>query len=221
MRFKTVVLLSSGLDSTVNFVQAYRDHEIKIALTFNYNQRAANREIEQSRKICERFGVRHNVIDLPWLADITTTSLVNKTQVVPTGSQLAIDDLKVSQESARAVWVPNRNGVFLNIAASFAEALGADCVVPGFNREEATTFPDNSSEYLSALDASFQFSTFARVRTLCFTQNMNKKEIVALGRQLGAPFELMWPCYFSGENICGECESCLRFRRAMAEKEMQ
>ena len=41
---------------------------------------------------------------------------------------------------------PNRNGGFLNVAASFAEKLGAGSVVVGFNREEAETFPDNTRD---------------------------------------------------------------------------
>jgi 7-cyano-7-deazaguanine synthase len=210
-----VVLLSSGLDSTVNLAKVVTETEVALALTFDYGQRAAEREISQAKKIAEHYGVAHQVVQLPWLAAITKTALVNRTADVPVGDQLSIDDKSVSDVSARAVWVPNRNGVFLNIAASFAESLGSDFVVPGFNVEEAVTFPDNSVKFLAALDGSFQYSTLRRVRTQCFTQNMNKTEIARLGRDLNAPFELMWPCYFSGPVICGQCESCLRFKRAL------
>lgn len=221
MKQQTVVLLSSGLDSTVNFMQARRNFGVKLAVTFQYGQRASVREVERSRLICERYEVSHKVIELPWLAELTSTSLVNRNCDVPTGERLAIDDVTISQESAKAVWVPNRNGVFLNIAASIAESIGADFVVPGFNSEEAVTFPDNSLEYLHVLDQSFSYSTLTRVKTICFTQNMNKKEIVLLGRELSAPFDLMWPCYFGGAEPCGECESCLRFNRAMAGAELK
>ena len=52
------------------------------------------------------------------------------------------------------------NGIFLNIAAGFAEALSAQAVLPGFNKEEAATFPDNSVDFLESLNHSFSFSTF-------------------------------------------------------------
>ena len=214
MKQKTIVLLSAGLDSTVNCLVARRDHQVECALTFDYGQRAAVREIERSREICRRYNIEHKTVELPWLARITDTALVNRDLNVPTGERVAIDDRQMSIQSAKAVWVPNRNGVFLNVAASFAEVLGVDRVVPGFNAEEAATFPDNSCEFLAAMDESLRYSTQKRVKTLCFTASMNKTEIAALGREVGAPFDLMWPCYFAGDRPCGECESCLRFRRA-------
>lgn len=44
---------------------------------------------------------------------------------------------------------------------------------------------------------------------------MNKTEIVKMGREIGVNFDQIWPCYFSGDEICGKCESCLRFQRAL------
>lgn len=214
MSRKAVVLLSAGLDSTVNCIVAQREHQVDLALTFDYGQRAAAREIERAREICRRFDITHQVIELPWLGKTTNTALVNRSADVPTSAQVEIDDHSISLRSADAVWVPNRNGIFLNIGAAFAESLGADWVVPGFNAEEAATFPDNSREFLQAVDKTFHFSTRARVTTHCYTAAMNKTEIVALGREIGAPFDLMWPCYLAGERPCGDCESCLRFYRA-------
>jgi 7-cyano-7-deazaguanine synthase len=213
---KFVVLLSAGLDSTVNFYAAKNEGDVAMALTFDYGQRAAKKEIEHAAEISRRGGVPHRVLALPWFRDFTKTSLVDTSMAIPTGKakSVSIDDMNVSAESAKAVWVPNRNGIFLNIAAAFAEGLGADAVVPGFNLEEAATFPDNSEDYLLAASESFRFSTSNQVKVHCFTSHMMKSEIVALGRRLGVPFDLIWTCYFGGDAPCGECESCLRFKRA-------
>lgn len=211
-----VVLLSSGLDSTVNLLSAIRNgFSVRKAITFNYGQRAAAQEIRQSQKICEILEVDHQVIELPWLGHMTTTALVNTQAIVPQDEDVQIDDYVRSLDTAKAVWVPNRNGVFLNIAAAFAEGLGAEFVIPGFNQEEAMTFPDNTADFLKALNHSFSYSTAVKVQTFCFTVDKNKSEIVQLGRHLNAPFELMWPCYFGGEEICRRCESCKRFLRAL------
>lgn len=213
---KSVVLLSSGLDSTVNLYEAREKTEVVLALTFNYGQRAAAREVERASQIAALAGVPWKMLDLRWFSEFTKTSLVNRSSDVPVGSAVSIDDFKVSTDTAKAVWVPNRNGIFLNIGAAFAEGLGASVVVPGFNIEEGTTFPDNTQGFLDALTAAFKFSTSNGVRAECYTTGLNKTEIVARGRKLGAPFNLMWPCYFAGSAPCGECESCKRFARANA-----
>ena len=53
MSEKSVVLLSSGLDSTVNFWLEAQKGRAVLALTFDYGQRAAPREIERARAIAE------------------------------------------------------------------------------------------------------------------------------------------------------------------------
>jgi len=211
-----VVLLSSGLDSTVNLFEAKQKTEVVLALTFDYGQRAAPRETERARRLAEQAGVRHQVVGLPWFRDFTKTSLVDRAAEVPVRSKVSIDDLAVSHQTAKAVWVPNRNGIFLNIAAGFAEGLGADCIIPGFNAEEAATFPDNTDEYLQAATAAFAYSTSNKIQAICFTTRLNKTEIVRLGVELNVPFDLIWPCYFAESEPCGQCESCQRFGRAMA-----
>ncbi len=216
----SVVLLSSGLDSTVNLFEAREKSRVVLALTFNYGQRAAPREIERAGAIAKLAGVAHKVLDLTWFSAFTKTSLINLLSEVPVGAAISIDDMKQSAETAKAVWVPNRNGIFLNIGAAFAEGLGAKFVVPGFNIEEGATFPDNTQGFLDSLTGGFKFSTSNHVEAICYTTKLDKTQIVKRGRTLGAPFKLMWPCYFAGNEPCGTCESCQRFRRAMKDGEV-
>ena len=138
-------------------------------------------------------------------------------QKIPTGREVSIDDMERSTETMKAVWVPNRNGILLNIAAGFAEGLDASFVIPGFNVEEAATFPDNSQDYMNALDEAFSFSTRNRVKVKCFSTAMNKTQIVTEAAKLEVPLKDLWPCYFAEEKWCGECESCQRFSRAIRE----
>ncbi len=212
---KTVVLLSSGLDSSYNLYQSVRNDEVVFALTFDYGQRAAPKELDRAAKLCQKLNIPHQVISLPWFSQFQSSSLINRNFEIPGGNDVQIDDLKVSEKSAKSVWVPNRNGIFLNIAAGFAEAVGAKFVVPGFNIEEAQTFPDNSAAYMKALDHSFSFSTGNHVEVKCYSHNLNKTEIVREARQLGINFADLWPCYHAEESWCGQCESCQRFQRAL------
>lgn len=212
---KSVVLLSSGLDSSANLYGALKKgREVVLALTFDYGQRAALRETERAAKMTASLGIPHRVLELPFFRDFGGSSLVDRAKSVPVGGQVAIDDHHRSLETAKSVWVPNRNGILLNIAAGFAEALKADTVIPGFNAEEAATFPDNSMDFLRSLDAAFAFSTANGVKVECFTADADKPEVARRAKEWGVDFSLVWPCYLSGERACGVCESCQRDKRA-------
>lgn len=212
---KAVVLLSSGLDSSVNLFASLSVYQVVLAVTFNYGQRAADREIECSSRLAQVAQVPHRVVDLSWFRDFGKSSLLDQSLKIPGRDQVAIESQEKSEQTAKSVWVPNRNGIFLNIAAGYAESLGAKVVIPGFNKEEAATFPDNSSDFMHALTKSFSFSTSNQVEVHCLTDRFDKTEIVKLGQATGLPFSLLWPCYHNFLKWCGECESCQRFARAL------
>lgn len=211
---KAVVLLSAGLDSTVNFYAALREAEVVLALTFNYGQKAANQELERAKKIATDKNVKHVVIDLTWLKHLGKSGLTNDDGIIPKGRQVSMDNQATSEKTAKAVWIPNRNGIFLNVAAAYAESLNAKFVIPGFNAEEAATFPDNSFDFIRATRKSFSFSTANQVEVKCYTISMAKPDIAKLGLDLQVPFKDIWPCYLNGEKWCGQCESCQRAKRA-------
>ncbi|MHB8157040.1 MAG: 7-cyano-7-deazaguanine synthase QueC [Desulfocucumaceae bacterium] len=211
----SIILLSAGLDSTVSLAQALREGEVKLCLTFDYGQRARLREIEASSKIARHYNIRHQVISLPFLKEITNTSLVNEEESVPVPCYDELDDKEKTAQTAAAVWVPNRNGIFINIAAGYAESMGARQVVTGFNAEEAKSFPDNSRDYLRSANKALSFSTMKGIRVVSYTLMLEKVDIIRLGRRLGAPFEYIWPCYHGGADLCGSCESCRRYQRAL------
>lgn len=211
---KSVVLLSAGLDSTVNLYEAQSKGQVLLALTFDYGQRAREKEIQSASQIAQALKIRHQVIALQFFKDFGGSSLVDHQLTLPTDRDVEIDNLRTSQKTAQSVWVPNRNGIFLNIAAGFAESLGADVIIPGFNLEEAQTFPDNTQGFLDQLSGSFFYSTSNKVKAKCFTTSLNKTEIVKRGLELQVDFQRIWPCYQAFEKWCGVCESCKRSKRA-------
>lgn len=210
-----LVLFSSGLDSTVNLFWTIQNVKKVEAVTFLYGQRAQKSELRQAQKICRIYDIKHHVIHLPFISQFGGSSLTDKSKSIPTRKQVSMDDLKVSQKTAKSVWVPNRNGIFMNVAAGLAESRGLDMIIPGFNAEEAATFPDNSEAYLSKVEEALGYSTANQVKARCVTVKMNKTQIVKLGMKLNVPFELMWPCYFSEKKWCRQCESCQRSLRAL------
>lgn len=211
---KYVVLLSAGLDSTVNLYSAHADGQVVLALNFDYGQRAAQAEKRQAQKMAQALNIPFRSLNLDFFKDFSKSSLTNTN--LELAKNMAIDNLEASKVSAKNVWVANRNGIFLNIAAAYAESLGAQFIVPGFNKEEAATFPDNSADYLNAASKSLSYSTSNQVQLKCFTLDMDKSQIVGLAKQLKVDFDLIWPCYQGLDKICGECESCLRYLRALS-----
>ena len=211
-RERSIVLLSGGLDSVVSMACASDQSEIILALTFDYGQRAAEREIAAAHACCRIFGVPHRVLRLDWLAGISRSALIDASAAIPRVDEGQLETM--DQASLRAVWVPNRNGLFIHIAAAFAEALGAHLLVTGFNREEGQTFPDNSTAFVEAINRSLALSTLTSVRVVSYTQRLTKLEIVRLGLDRGAPLDVIYSCYSGEEPMCGACESCARLKRA-------
>ena len=211
-----IAVLSGGLDSTVAMKLARKSSRIVLALTFDYGQRAAKKEIAAAQGSCQKWDIPHNVIELPWLAKITHTALVQKERKLPKFNATELGQSKDrEQKSAIAVWVPNRNSVFLAIAAAHAEALAADAIVVGFNAEEAAAFPDNSIDFIKTLNQTLTFSTQNKVKIICPTAEMNKIDILKKAVELDIDLEKLWSCYEGGEKPCGVCESCARTKRGM------
>lgn len=214
---KGIILLSGGLDSVVSLAAVKEEYNIELALTFDYGQRAKNREIHAAKKIAEHFGIKHKLIKTHWLEEITQTALVNKNMGLPELADEQLDSYEAATQSAKNVWVPNRNGIFLNIAAGFADSYGYTHILFGANKEEGTTFPDNTQEFIDKINESFEYSTLVKPKVVAPLITLNKKEIIALGIEKKAPFDLIRSCYTDNDNHCGKCESCKRLKRAISE----
>lgn len=202
------------MDSAVSLAHAFHETGVSLCLTFQYGQRAAEKEKMAAAALAAHYGVLHQVIEIPFLREITGTALVAEDEHIPEPELSRLDELEAASATAASVWVPNRNGIFINIAAAFAESAQCELVVTGFNREEAATFPDNSPEFVHAVNGALSYSTLNKVRVVSYTQRLDKVEIIKLGMKLGVPFQHIWSCYRGDEKMCGRCESCLRFQRA-------
>lgn len=210
---KAISVLSGGLDSTVATSALKEEYEIH-ALTFDYGQRSANREIESSKQICQKLGIKHTVMDLSWLGKLGKSALTVHEKEVPQLESDKLDDKEICDETARKVWVPGRNVVFTAIATAFAEAEDAEIIIVGWDLEEAVTFPDNSREFLEAFNKTLEIGTLEGVQIEAPVIDLNKNEIVEMGEKVDAPMEMSYSCYMGEEQHCGFCESCMRRKRA-------
>lgn len=223
MTAKSLVLLSGGLDSMYALLQARRDTDIRLVVTFDYAQRSHEREASAARAVCRKYGLAHRVVALPFLDSglLAGHPLFDARTDCPQPRSTELDDAVKSAATAKAVWVPNRNGIFLNVAAGLAEALGAEFLYVGFNAEEGATFPDNSSEYVDAVNDSLSYSTQNRVRVIAPPLKLRKTDIVRELKAADFDFSTLWSCYLGSEKMCGTCESCARLKRALSENGLE
>ena len=206
---KSIILLSGGLDSLVSLGLIKDELNVTLALTFDYGQKSAKDEIDASSKICDYYKIQHKVIKLDFLKNITTTALVSDKKL-PSGKNLDNEE-----QSAKAVWVPNRNGLFLNIACCYADSYNFNNIVIGANKEEAKTFSDNTKEFIDAINNEFYYSSNVKPKVVAPLINYDKNDIVMLALSKNIPLELAMSCYKGGGRHCGQCESCLRFKHAL------
>jgi len=212
---RCIVLLSGGLDSTVTTALVVARAAEVLALTVDYGQRAAARELRAAQAIAAALGCEWRSIGLPWLGELGCSALTDAAQPIP---QVGVGGLSDGPEAAartRGVWVPNRNGLFVAVAAAFADALGFDFIALGLNREEGAAFADNTVQFALAATEFLAWSTLRHPVVVAPTAEMSKAEIVRLGLELGAPLHLVWSCYEGGEEHCWSCESCARLRAAL------
>ena len=205
MKASCIILLSGGLDSTVSAAVATRKTKPLFALTFDYNQRAAKMEILAAKRICRDLKLKHKILKLPFFADFQDNIMLKKAKI-----SAVRDYVKLKH-----VWVPNRNGLFVNIAACYAEYYGAGVIVTGFNAEEAAEFPDNTPEFIRLINRTLQYSTLNKVRVISYVANHTKKEIYKIGIFYKAPLKHIYSCYLGGKKMCGICASCKKLYKAI------
>lgn len=225
---RSIVLLSGGLDSAANLAFCKKLDFPLLTLTMHYGQKAAENELRAAKLIAQYYNVPNRVIYLDWLGKLGGNALTNGNKKVPRISKKNLDHFEITRNSAAQVWVPNRNGVFINIAASFAETLKAEQIIVGFNREEARTFPDNSKNFLLAAQRALQWSTRNQdhnskktdaMKMNSYTLDWDKRTIVIKLKKHHPqfPFHHIWSCYLGGKKPCRQCESCQRLERALYE----
>jgi 7-cyano-7-deazaguanine synthase len=208
-RVKAIALVSGGLDSIVSLARAVGERDVRLVMFFDYGQRARESERVSAMSAANYYGLPFTDVDLRWLESLS-----------PPGMRVSSardrrDEDPFSLRSLDDVWIPNRNGVFVNVAAAYAESYGCEALVTGFNREEAQEFPDNSRDYVDRVNRALELSTRGRVRVESFTLDLDKRAIIRLGLELKAPLSIVWSCYRSGERMCGRCASCARLRVAI------
>jgi len=204
---RAIVLLSGGMDSSVCAALAARDRDAA-ALHVSYGQRTEKRERQSFQAICDRLKIRERLaIRNEALRLIGGSALTDESIAVPDAAMVG-HDIPVT-------YVPFRNAHFLAAAVSWAEVLGAHEVYIGAVEPDSSGYPDCRPAYYEAFNQVVKAGTKeGNIRIVTPLIAMRKAEIVRLGLELGAPFDLTWSCYSRADQACGVCDSCVLRLRA-------
>ncbi|MCU1270689.1 MAG: 7-cyano-7-deazaguanine synthase [Acidobacteriaceae bacterium] len=207
---RAVVLLSGGMDSSVCAALAARDHDAT-ALHISYGQRTEQRERDSFQRICDRLEIHERlVVHNEALTLIGGSALTDDRIAVPESHSLG-QDIPVT-------YVPFRNAHFLAVAVSWAEVLAASKIYIGAVEQDSSGYPDCRPAYYEAFNQVIRAGTKeGGIEVVTPLIAMRKSQIVRLGLELGAPFDLTWSCYSREDRACGVCDSCVLRLRAFHE----
>ncbi|MCJ7525474.1 MAG: 7-cyano-7-deazaguanine synthase QueC [Candidatus Aminicenantes bacterium] len=210
-----VVLFSGGIDSTTTLYWARKKFAPLRALIVDYGQQHRI-EVEMAKKIAAGLAIAYDVVTLP-LETLLSSALLGDGRSIP-------ESLAASRKEpgVPSTYVPFRNGIFLALAAACAESHASRNLVTGFNAIDSPDYPDTTVQFSRKMAAAINQGTAAgrsgggfKVHTPLIA--LGKKEIIAMGIELGADYSYSISCYRGAELPCGRCPACDIRARAFTE----
>jgi len=206
---KVVVLCSGGMDSVTALYAARAEHDVLAAVSFDYGSKHNAREIPFAAEHAQRLGIRHEIIQLPWVGRLFASALLTGGGEIPEGHYQA--------ESMKQTVVPFRNAIMLSAATGLAESIGAGGLVIAAHTGDHVIYPDCREDFMRAMGDAMRLGTDAGIQLLRPFIDWNKARIVTEGTRLGVDFARTWSCYKGGAVHCGRCGTCVERKEAFAQ----
>ena len=216
---KALVLSSGGVDSTTALALAvirYGKDNV-IALSVSYGQKH-DKEIQAAKAVSAFYGVEQLFLDLSKIFQYSNCSLLQQsTEEIPEESY-AMQIEKTEGEKPVSTYVPFRNGLFLSSAASIALSKDCSVILYGAQADDSAGFayPDCSPMFNDAMNQAIFEGSGHQLKVEAPFVNMTKAEVVKMGLELNAPYELTWSCYEGKDVPCGKCGTCIDRAAAFA-----
>ncbi|BHH85219.1 7-cyano-7-deazaguanine synthase QueC [Desulforhopalus sp. 52FAK] len=209
--YDCLVILSGGMDSTVLLTDCVAQFDKVAAVSFDYGSKHNGRELPLAKAVCDKLGISHRVIPLPFVGELFSSSLLTSGDEVPDGAY--------DEPTMKSTVVPFRNGIMLSIAAGYAESIGAATIVLGSHAGDHFIYPDCRPEFNDTFAKAVELGTDGKVTIQFPYARMDKRDIGDLGRTLKVDFSATWTCYKGEEIHCGTCGACDERKYALRKDE--
>lgn len=197
---KAIVVFSGGQDSTTCLFWAQKHFEHVELVTFQYGQRH-DKEIEVAEAIAKEQGLKHHVLDMSLLSQLTPNALTQH-------------DMDIEQEDDEMpnTFVPARNLLFLSFAGALAYQLNAKNIITGVCETDFSGYPDCRDSFIKSMNVTLSLSMDKDFVIHTPLMWLDKKETWALSDELGVLDYIRHntlTCYngIIGEG-CGTCPAC-------------
>jgi len=195
-----LLLLSGGMDSaTCLWWLRSRIGAQVHTLSIDYGQRHRV-ELDCAAELSRRAGAIDHRLLRQDLTAIGGSPLTDPALEVPAADE--------GQQVATVV--PFRNLLLAATAAAWAETRGIDDLYLAPVRDDYEVYRDCRREFYDSLEQTLRLGAThqrpIRVHTP-FVERW-KREVLALGLELGVPYELTHTCYAGRRPACGVCDAC-------------
>jgi 7-cyano-7-deazaguanine synthase len=145
-------------------------------------------------------------VPLTFLAETFKSDLLKSGGKIPDGHY--------EELTMKKTVVPFRNGIFLSLAAGYAESLGAEAVAIAAHSGDHAIYPDCRESFFLPMAQAVEAGTYANIKLLRPFVAMDKAAIVRRGAELKINYARTWSCYKGGLLHCGTCGTCIERREA-------
>lgn len=206
-----VAIVSGGMDSVTMLHYLVKVEKRNPAIiTFVYGQKH-DKEIEYAKSQSSLLHCHeHLILDLSLLQSLFAVSAL-------VSNDLSVPDVNdVLGDPQPATYVPNRNMIFLALAAAYAETHGVADIYYGAQSHDLYGYWDTTPEFLERLNQVYSLNRKTPIQIKAPLVHHSKTDILRMGLELEVDYSMTWSCYEGKEAACGRCPTCAERLQAFA-----
>ncbi|HHW7918575.1 TPA: 7-cyano-7-deazaguanine synthase QueC [Staphylococcus aureus] len=197
---KAIVVFSGGQDSTTCLFYAKKQFKEVELVTFNYGQRH-DTEIEVAKQIAQDQGMKHHVLDMSLLSQLTPNALTQHDM-----------EITNNEDGIPNTFVPARNLLFLSFAGALAYQIRAKHIITGVCETDFSGYPDCRDSFIKSMNVTLSLAMDKDFVIHTPLMWLNKAETWKLSDELEVLDYIRTKtltCYngIIGDG-CGECPAC-------------